>query len=224
MIVFENDTFLKGKKSVRFGFFGRRGGVSKGIYSSLNCGSGSKDDPDMVAENRRRAANHLGGDTGSLVSLQQVHSADCVEITAPPDRPPKADALVTDRPGLALSVLTADCAPVLFYGEKADGAPVIGAAHAGWKGALNGILPSTLRSMRALGAEPETVRACVGPCIAQASYEVSRGSKPLFWRNRAKTSGFLKPARRTRICCSTCRAISPAFWPFPERAMSALWG
>lgn len=155
---------------VAHGFLGRRGGVSTGVHAGLNVGVGSEDDPAVVEENRRRAREAvLPG--ARLVTLYQVHSADCVTVLAPFDERlrPRADALVTDRPGLALGILTADCAPVLFADAQAG---VVGAAHAGWKGAIGGVTDSTLTAMEALGARRERVVAAVGPCIARASYEV----------------------------------------------------
>nr|WP_269141520.1 peptidoglycan editing factor PgeF [Sphingomonas sp. IC-56] len=152
---------------------GRRGGVSDGVHAGLNVGVGSQDDPAVVEENRRRARDAvLPG--GQLVTLYQVHSADAVTVLEPFEERlrPRADALVTNRPGLALGILTADCAPVLFADREAG---VVGAAHAGWKGAIGGVTDSTLAAMEALGARRERVVAAVGPCIARASYEVDEG-------------------------------------------------
>lgn len=148
------------------GFFTRQGGVSTGIYEGLNCGPGSSDDPAHVARNRVLVAAALSAD--SLNSLHQVHSPDVVTLTAPitGDRP-KADAMVTDVPGTALGVLTADCAPVLFEDSAAG---IIGAAHAGWRGAISGVTDATIAAMRALGAT--TIRATIGPTISQRAYEV----------------------------------------------------
>jgi hypothetical protein len=155
---------------VPHGFLGRKGGVSTGLVAGLNVGLGSQDDRAAIAENRRRAvAAVLPG--AALVTLHQVHSPDAVAVTAPfPDdaRPP-ADALVTDRPGLALGVLTADCAPLLLADRDAG---VVAAAHAGWKGALGGVAENTVATMHRLGAKRERIVAAVGPCIARASYEV----------------------------------------------------
>lgn len=158
-------------KGVRHGFLTREGGVSTGIYASLNCGPGSSDLPASVAENRSRGVDMVGLGRAPLVTCSQIHSADVVRAQAPWDTAsaPKADALVTDQPGLVLGVLTADCAPVLFADESAA---VVGAAHAGWKGAAGGVIESTIAAMVELGAKPETIHAAVGPCIAQASYEV----------------------------------------------------
>ncbi len=151
-------------------FLGRQEGVSTGIYSSLNVGLGSGDDPDSVLENRWRAAEAvLPG--SRLATLYQVHSADVitvVEAFAAGDLP-HADAMVSNTPGLLLGILTADCAPVLFADAEAG---VIGAAHAGWKGALCGVTDATVASMEALGARRDRIVAAIGPCIAQVSYEV----------------------------------------------------
>ena len=152
------------------GFLGRRGGVSTGIHAGLNVGWGSDDERAAIAENRRRAVESvLPG--AALVTVHQVHSPDVVTVTAPwpDDARPKADALVTNRPGLLLGILPADCAPVLLADVQAG---VIGAAHAGWKGALAGVTDSTIAAMEALGARRERIAAAIGPCIAQASYEV----------------------------------------------------
>jgi polyphenol oxidase len=160
----------KALDGVAHGFLGRRGGVSTGVVAGLNVGTGSADDPQAIAENRRLATGAvLPG--GTLVTVYQVHSADCVSVIAPIEfaMRPHADAIVTARPGLALGILTADCAPVLFA-DKAAG--VIGAAHAGWKGALGGVTDATIAAMEALGARRSRIAAAIGPCIAQASYEV----------------------------------------------------
>jgi polyphenol oxidase len=156
---------------VRHGFFTRQGGVSGGIYASLNCGPGSRDDAASVAENRARVAELLGVKPDRLLSLSQQHRAEAVSVKKPWDgaKTPEADAMVTSTPGLALGVLTADCAPVLF----ADGeARVIGAAHAGWRGALSGIVEATVKAMEKLGAKPERITAVIGPAISQKAYEV----------------------------------------------------
>jgi YfiH family protein len=150
------------------GFFTREGGVSTGIYNSLNAGQGSGDDGAAVAENRDRIAAHMGAET--LVSLHQVHSDIAVKVDGPwPRGRPKADAMVTDKPGIAIGVLTADCTPVLFADREAG---VVGAAHAGWKGALGGVLEATLSAMEALGAERSRIAAGIGPVISQRAYEV----------------------------------------------------
>ena len=156
--------------AVPHGFFGRQGGVSGGACASLNCGFGSGDDPTAIAENRRRAtAAVLPG--AALVGVYQVHGREVATVAQPradADRP-HADALVTDRPGVLLGILTADCAPVLLADAAAG---VVGAAHAGWKGALAGVTDSTLLAMEALGARRDRIAAAIGPCIARDSYEV----------------------------------------------------
>lgn len=154
---------------LRHGFFTRRGGASSGIFAGLNCGSGSSDQSDMVAINRARAADALGIAPDALIALHQVHSPDVVHVTGPLPDKPRADALVTATPGLALSVLTADCQPVLFADSKSG---VIGAAHAGWRGALDGVLEATLEAMEALGARRDNIVAVIGPSISQSAYEV----------------------------------------------------
>lgn len=154
---------------LRHGFFTRRGGASSGVFSGLNCGIGSSDQREIVAINRARVADALEIDADHLVGVHQVHSADAVTVTGPLAEKPRADALVTDQPGLALSVLTADCQPVLFADHEAR---VIGAAHAGWRGALDGILEATIDAMCALGARRQDIHAVIGPSISQAAYEV----------------------------------------------------
>lgn len=156
---------------LRAAFFTREGGVSQGLYAALNCGYGSGDDAHAVRENRRRAMALLDLPADALVTLYQVHSPTVLAVEAPwaPGEAPKADGAVTARRGLALGILTADCAPVLFADAEAG---VIGAAHAGWRGALDGVLEATVTAMAKLGASPARIRAAIGPCIAQASYEV----------------------------------------------------
>ncbi len=155
---------------IRHAFFTREGGVSEGIYASLNVGSGSKDDPAAVAANRARAMAMIEQPASALVTLYQAHTNRCVVIDKPFDgAPPEADAMVTKTRGLVLGILTADCAPVLFADGKAG---VIGAAHAGWKGALGGVLESTVAAMEKLGAKKSRIVSAIGPCIAQRSYEV----------------------------------------------------
>lgn len=155
------------------GFFGRQGGVSSGIYTSLNCGLGSNDSREAVLENRARVAAGLdaGVAPAALVSLHQIHSATAITVETPwtPGQGPQADGMVTRQRGLALGILTADCAPILFA-DKAAG--VIGAAHAGWKGAIGGVIEATVEAMLALGATRAGIAAAIGPCIGQASYEV----------------------------------------------------
>lgn len=153
---------------VSHGFFGREGGVSEGIYGSLNVGFGSGDDPKLVAENRRRVSQKLGTDVPPVTAFQ-IHSAKVVHVTEPwaHDKSPEADALITTTPGLPIGVLTADCLPVLM---AARNTPIIAAVHSGWKGAFGGILEAATNEMRKLGAED--IVAAIGPAIAQVSYEV----------------------------------------------------
>lgn len=159
--------------AIPHGFLGRRGGVSTGATAGLNVGTGSQDDPVAVTENRRRAADAVLP-AARLLTLYQIHSAQVVTATEPwaDDARPHADALVTDRPGLLLGILTADCAPVLFADREAG---VVGAAHAGWKGAIGGVTDATITAMEALGARRDRIVAAIGPCIARASYEVGDG-------------------------------------------------
>lgn len=189
MIIYQDQKLNTVHPAIRHGFFGRKGGVSEGLYESLNCGVGSNDSTEAVQENRKRVAEALGGSLEKLTTLHQVHSADCFIIDAPfsPDSErPKADALVTDQFNLILGVLTADCGCILFAGQKEDGSPVIGVAHAGWRGALGGILESTLNQMQTLGASLATIQATIGPSIGPKSYEVSQGfEKPFLDRNHA---------------------------------------
>ncbi|HET9068476.1 MAG TPA: peptidoglycan editing factor PgeF, partial [Amaricoccus sp.] len=170
----------------RHGFFTRRGGASSGIYAGLNCGPGSSDQRQAVTLNRARVAGHLGVDAGRLLSLHQVHGTDVV-VAGPEgwggSERPRADAAVTARPGVAISVLTADCAPVLFHDPEAR---VIGAAHAGWRGAVDGVLEATLAAMEGLGARRGSVRAVVGPTISQRAYEVG---PEFFERFQAEADG-----------------------------------
>jgi YfiH family protein len=156
---------------VRHGFFTRRGGVSEGPYASLNCSLSGQDRRESVLTNRARAARALGLEPDALVGLTQVHGAAVIRVTDPwpAGAGPQADALVTDRPGIGLGIITADCAPVLFADPEAG---VVGAAHAGWRGALQGVLEATLAAMATLGARVERIIAAIGPCIAQSSYEV----------------------------------------------------
>ena len=157
-------------EGVLHGFLGRRGGVSEGICAGLNVGLGSKDDPEAVRANRRLAVEAVAPGA-KLVTVHQVHSPTAITVTEPfpDDARPHADAMVTDRPGLALGILTADCTPVLFVDRDAG---VIGAAHSGWKGALAGGAESTLAAMETLGASRANIVAAIGPTIARRSYEV----------------------------------------------------
>lgn len=154
---------------VRHGFFTRKGGASSGVFSGLNCGVGSSDQSEIVAINRARVADAMNVAADALVAVHQVHSADAVAVDGPLVERPKADAIVTATPGLALSILTADCQPVLFADTKAG---VIGAAHAGWRGALDGVLEATVDAMEQLGAKRDKITAVIGPSISQRAYEV----------------------------------------------------
>lgn len=162
---------LGGARGIAHAFFGRTGGVSTGIYASLNCGPGSNDDRARVIENRRLALAALGPSQSRLLTLYQVHGAETVEVREAWEigRGPKADAMATSIPGLALGILTADCAPVLLADSEAG---IVGAAHAGWKGALAGVIESAVAAMEHLGARRERIAAAIGPCISQPAYEV----------------------------------------------------
>lgn len=176
------------------GFLGRQGGISAGIHAGLNVGLGSDDDRDAIAENRRRAVEAVAPDY-QLVTLHQVHSADAVAVASvvkDQDRP-HADALVTDRPGLLLGILTADCVPVLLADIEAG---IIGAAHAGWKGAINGVTESTLAAMERLGADRRRTVAAVGPCIGRSSYEVDDAFAARFQIDDPANERFFASGRR----------------------------
>jgi hypothetical protein len=176
---------------VPHGFLGRQGGVSQGAMAGLNVGIGSEDDPAAVEENRRRATEAvLPG--GALVTCYQIHSADCVTVSAPLAERPRADALVTNRPGLALGVLTADCAPVLLADAEAG---VVGAAHAGWKGAIGGVTDATIAAMEALGARRDRIAAAIGPCIARTSYEVDAAFRRRFEEDDPSNERFFADSR-----------------------------
>lgn len=180
-------------EGVPHGFLGRRGGTSTGLVAGLNAGLGAGDDDAAVQANRRLACDAvLPG--ALLATVYQIHSADCVTVTAPwPDADRlHADAMVTDRPGLLLGIVTADCAPVLFA-DRAAG--VVGAAHAGWKGALGGVTEATIAAMEALGATRANIAAAVGPCIAQPSYEVDQGFSDRFCTEDPGNLRFFVPGR-----------------------------
>jgi YfiH family protein len=180
---------------IHHGFFTRRGGVSEDIYASLNCGYGSGDDRARVKENRRRALALMQLPEDSLATTYQVHSATVVEVTEPwpLDARPKADAMVTTQPGVALGIGTADCVPLLFADPKAR---IIGAAHAGWRGAVDGVIEATVQRMIELGADPRCIHAAVGPCIAQASYEVGPEFPQLFLRQDPDNYCFFIASKR----------------------------
>ncbi|TCT40198.1 peptidoglycan editing factor PgeF [Martelella mediterranea] len=175
---------------VRHGFFTRQGGVSRGIYESLNCGNGSDDIKAHIAENRRRVADWFGTKPEFLINLHQHHSADVITVDQPlTGERPKADALVTRTPGLVLGVLTADCGPVLFADAKNG---VIGAAHAGWCGAFGGVLEATVEAMLKLGATRPTIKACLGPTISRHAYEVGPEFKERFCKTSPENDQFFK--------------------------------
>ena len=176
---------------VRHAFFTRRGGVSTGIYSSLNVGRGSKDDPAAVAENRRRAAAHMGADLGALLTCYQIHSATAYLADAPwGDERREGDAVATDKPGLVCGALAADCAPILLADPEAR---VVAAAHAGWRGALGGVVDAVVAGMQGLGARPDRIVAVVGPCIGPASYEVGLEFLDAFTAGQAEAARFFRP-------------------------------
>ncbi len=174
---------------VRHGFFTRKGGVSEGIYAGLNCGFGSSDEHEAVAENRRRVAGCLSPSTSSVLTVHQVHSAVAVVVDRDIARAdlPKVDGLVTKSRGLVIGALAADCAPVLFADREAG---VIGAAHAGWRGAAGGIVEATVAAMETLGARRERIAACVGPCINQRNYEVGEDFKANLVAKNAENAAF----------------------------------
>jgi polyphenol oxidase len=181
--------------AVRHAFFTREGGVSEGLFASLNCGFGSGDDPANVTRNRAIAAEALGLAGDRLVTCYQIHSATVLTVDAPWRREdsPRADGMVTAGPGIALGVLAADCAPVLFADPKAE---VIGAAHGGWRGALGGVMEATVAAMTALGADPSRIRAGIGPCIQQESYEVGPEFPGRFVETDPASGAFFVPAAR----------------------------
>lgn len=197
MPIFLKDlNFIPTSKPVKHGFFGRRGGVSTGIYAELNCAFGTKDNPAAIVENQSRVMKALGATR--IIGAYQSHTNICHFVTQPaaPEEFPRGDALVTDRPGLMLRILTADCGPVLFYGEKNDGSPMIGAAHAGWGGALRGILQATVKTMTDHGVNPATLRTTLGPCIGPKSYEVQNAFADPFLEQNSENDHFFKSARR----------------------------
>lgn len=180
-------------EGIPHGFLGRRGGVSEGICAGLNVGLGSGDDPEAIRANRRMAVEAVAPGA-RLVTLHQIHSPTAIAATAPfpDDGRPHADALVTDRPGLALGILTADCTPVLFADAEAQ---VVGAAHAGWKGAISGVIDATVEAMEGLGASRGSIVAAVGPTIARKSYEVDEGFFRRFAEDDAENERFFSHGR-----------------------------
>ncbi|MEM6657732.1 MAG: peptidoglycan editing factor PgeF [Pseudomonadota bacterium] len=182
---------------VRHGFFSRRGGASSGIFSGLNCGHGSSDLTEAVMLNRQRVADAMGVDQDALVGVHQVHSPTVLKVEGPINGDkPKADALVTATPGVALTILTADCQPVLFADPNAK---VIGAAHAGWRGALDGVLEATLDAMESLGADRANICAVIGPSISQAAYEVGPEFLDAFQLNAMENTRFFANGQGDRL-------------------------
>ncbi|MFQ0813526.1 polyphenol oxidase [Brucella anthropi] len=181
-------------KRIAHGFFTRKGGVSDGIYRGLNVGIGSNDAPEKVAENRRRVAESLGVAPGHLMTVHQVHSPDVVHVTEPLGMPrPKADAMVTNVPGIALGALSADCGPVLFADHQAG---VIGSAHAGWRGAFGGVLENTIEAMIGLGARRENIVAVLGPTIGPENYEVGPEFHAEFIGRDPKYTAYFRPSKK----------------------------
>lgn len=186
---------LDAAPGIRHAFFTREGGVSDGIFRSLNCGFGSGDAAECVAENRRRAMAALALPPDRLVTCYQIHSPTVVTVEEPwrREQSPRADAMVTRHCGVALGILTADCAPVLFADAAAG---IVGAAHAGWKGALGGVLEATVAAMAGLGAAPGRIAAAIGPCIGRRSYEVGPEFPAPFLAEHPSNGDFFAPARR----------------------------
>ena len=200
MIIIKDKKIDAVHDTIRHGFFGKTGGVSQGVYESLNAAYGSKDDKKYVNENLKRIAESLGIVPDKLMNVWQVHSKDCVYVnsgmTLDEIREIKADAMVTDKPNVGLGALSADCTPILFSGLKADGAPVIGAAHSGWGGSLKGIGEATVDKMLALGARLDTIQAAIGPCIGPKSYEVSIGFEEPFLDRAPEDEHFFRESQR----------------------------
>lgn len=179
---------------IRHGFFTRQGGVSGGIYRGLNVGRGSDDRAEDVAENRHRVAAWFGVGPDKLITLHQVHSPDVIVVREPPgEERPRADAMVTDRPGLVLGVLTADCGPILFADRKRR---VVGAAHAGWRGALGGVLEATIAAMESAGAARSDIVAVLGPSIGPRDYEVGAEFVERFVEGDSANRAFFAPSKR----------------------------
>ncbi|MGX9176483.1 peptidoglycan editing factor PgeF [Mesorhizobium sp. BHbdii] len=182
-------------QGIRHGYFTRLGGVSSGIYRGLNIGTGSSDDQTRVAENRRRVADWMGVPASHLLTAHQIHSPDVVIVREPfPGVRPKADAVVTDRPGIAVGASTADCGPVLFADAEAR---IVGAAHAGWKGAFSGVLENTIAAMEGLGARRERIVAVLGPSIGPKNYEVGPEFVARFVEAEANNIGYFAPSAKS---------------------------
>ncbi len=195
MVVTTKASTLTDIQSIRHGFFQRGGGVSQDIYASLNCGRGSDDAKDAVAENRRLVAEYFGRDSGDLLTLYQIHSPRVAYVTDAwaPDEAPQADAMVTKTPGVVLGILTADCAPVLFSDRTGT---VVGAAHAGWRGAFGGVLEATVEEMIRQGADENGISAAIGPCISQAAYEVGDEFRATFLDAEGGNAAFFVEGER----------------------------
>ncbi|MFK7745396.1 MAG: peptidoglycan editing factor PgeF [Roseobacter sp.] len=181
---------------VQHGFFTRRGGASSGVFSGLNCGYGSSDQTEIVAINRQRVAEALDVEADHLTGVHQIHSATAVTVEAPLTPGTRADALVTKTPGVALSILTADCQPVLFADHENS---VVGAAHAGWRGALDGVLETTIESMCDLGAQRGSIHAVIGPSISQSAYEVGPEFFDTFMADDATNARFFANGNGDRM-------------------------
>lgn len=192
------DPVLAEMPGIHHGFFTRQGGVSQGIYGSLNVGYGSDDDRDAITENRRLAMAVFDLPAGALNTVYQVHGTDVMmaDRNWDPTDAPRADAMVTDRPGIVIGILTADCVPVLFAGQTPDGRKIIGGAHAGWRGAITGVLDSTVTAMENLGATRDTMRAAIGPCIGVKSYEVGPEFPKPFLDQDSQNARFFRPGIR----------------------------
>jgi len=180
---------------IRHGFFGNTGGVSQGIYASLNCGLGSDDNKEHVLSNRSHVAAHLGLAPKRLITAYQIHSPEVLTVTKPwsIENAPKADGMVTNEPNIGLSILTADCAPVLFMDHNAG---VIGAAHAGWRGAVSGVTDNIITAMENLGAQRASITAAIGPTISQNAYEVGPEFIEAFVEQDAAHRKFFAPSIR----------------------------
>ena len=183
---------------IAHGFCTREGGVSTGVYQGLNCGWGSDDDRAAILENRRIVADRFGQTPDRLVTMFQIHSAKVATVTEPwaPDKAPEVDGIVTDRPGIILGALAADCAPILFADPEAR---IIGACHAGWKGALHGVAQATVEAMEQLGANRDDIHACIGPCIAATSYEVGPEFPAPFLAQSLDNDRFFQPGNGDRL-------------------------
>ncbi len=195
-----------GRGRIRHGFFTRQGGVSRGIYKGLNVGIGSNDHADHVTENRTRVAGWFGLPVEKLATVHQCHSPEVVVVDASYDGDrPRADALVTAAPGVVLGVLAADCGPILFCDGKNG---VIGAAHAGWKGALGGVLENTIEAMISLGSERSEIVACLGPSIGPSSYEVGPEFVDRFLEHDKSYAVFFKPSHKARHAYFDLQALT----------------